>query len=155
MLRALGAGFRVYYLRMLKPKWKTGELNILPDLHPNLTFKNVDHPWKLTISKTIPEEVALMTELLKPDMVELKNIVASGKYDMVIVDEINYCIHRGVVSLEDAINIIDSRPEKVELVFTGRYAKPEIVERADLVTEMTKIKHYFDKGLKARLGIEF
>ena len=156
MLRALGSGMHVYYVRMLKPRWKTGELKLCPEnFHPNLTFRNVPHYWALCVSKTIPEDVATMKVKMKPEMEDLHEKVKSGKYDMIIADEINYCIFRGLLSLEKAIQIVEDRPKNVELVFTGRHAHPELVERADLVTEMKKIKHHFDQGIRARIGIEF
>ncbi|MGK0291505.1 MAG: cob(I)alamin adenosyltransferase [bacterium] len=155
MLRALGAGFKVYYLRMLKPRWKTGELKLLPNLHPNLTFRNISHDWKLTKSKDIPEDVAHMQESLKEEIDNLRHVITCGDYDVVIVDEMNYCIHRELIPLDIAIELVESRPQNVELVFTGRYAHEEMIKRAGLVTEMTKIKHHFDEGIKARLGIEF
>ncbi len=155
MLRALGTGFRVYYVRMLKPKWQTGEIKLCPDLHPNLTFRNVPYYWALCVSKKVPQDIENMKEKLKPEMEQIKQAMVSGDYDLVILDEINYCIHRGLIPLETAIDLVDSRPEKVELVFTGRHAHEELVERADLVTEMRKIKHHFEKGVKARIGIEF
>ena len=72
MLRALGSGMHVYYLRLLKPRWKTGELKLCPnDFHPNLTFKNVPHYWALCVSKTIPEDVETMKEKMKPEMEDL------------------------------------------------------------------------------------
>ena len=92
---------------------------------------------------------------MKPEMDDLLEKVKSGKYDLIIVDDINYCIFRGLLSVEKAIEIVEERPKNVELVFTGRYAHEELVERADLVTEMKKIKHHFDKGIRARIGIEF
>ena len=156
MLRALGSGMHVYYVRMLKPRWKTGELKLCPEnFHPNLTFRNVPHYWALCVSKTIPEDVETMKEKMKPEMDDLHEKVKSGKYDLIIADEINYCIFRGLLSVEKAIEIVEERPKNVELVFTGRYAHEELVERADLVTEMKKIKHHFDKGIRARIGIEF
>ncbi len=156
MLRALGSGMRVYYVRMLKPRWKTGELKLCPrGFHPNLTFRNVPHYWALCVSKTVPEDVEAMKEKMQPEMDELHSLVKSGTYDLVIADEINYCIHRGLIPLEKAIAIVDDRPARVELVFTGRYAREELIERADLVTEMRKVKHHFDKGIRARVGIEF
>ena len=156
MLRALGSGMHVYYLRLLKPRWKTGELKLCPkDFHPNLTFKNVPHYWALCVSKTIPEDVETMKEKMKPEMEDLHLQVKSGKYDLIIADEINYCIYRELLSLDKAIKIVDDRPENVELVFTGRHAHQKLIERADLVTEMKKIKHHFDKGIRARIGIEF
>ncbi|MDP7463674.1 MAG: cob(I)yrinic acid a,c-diamide adenosyltransferase, partial [SAR324 cluster bacterium] len=81
--------------------------------------------------------------------------VASGDYDLVIVDEINYCLHRGLVDLDQVLRVVGHRPPQVELVFTGRYAHEELVERADLVTEMRKVKHHFEQGVRARVGIEF
>jgi cob(I)alamin adenosyltransferase len=155
MLRALGCGFHVYYLRMMKPRWKTGELAICPTLHPNLTYKNVEQEWILSKSKNIPEHVAAMQAALCEVMDELERLLVSAEYDLVIVDEINYCIHRGLIPLERAIALVEKRPENVELVFTGRYAAEELIQRADVVTEMRKIKHHFDKGIPARRGIEF
>ena len=156
MLRALGSGMHVYYVRMLKPRWKTGELKLCPEnFHPNLTFRNVPHYWALCVSKTIPEDVETMKEKMEPEMEDLHEQVKSGKYDLIIADEINYCIYRGLLSVEKAIQIVEDRPKNVELVFTGRYAHEKLVERADLVTEMKKIKHHFDKGIRARIGIEF
>jgi len=156
MLRALGSGMHVYYVRMLKPRWKTGELKLCPEnFHPNLTFRNVPHYWALCVSKTIPEDVKTMKEKMEPEMEDLHEQVKSGKYDLIIADEINYCIFRGLLSVEKAIQIVEDRPKNVELVFTGRYAHEELVERADLVTEMKKIKHHFDNGIRARIGIEF
>lgn len=155
MLRALGCGFRVYYLRMMKPRWKTGELTICPKLHPNLTYKNVEQDWILSRSKHIPEHVEAMRAALGKELDELECVLASGDYDLVIVDEINYCLHRGLIDVARAVALVEKRPENVELVFTGRYAPEELIARADVVTEMRKIKHHFDQGVKARRGIEF
>ena len=157
MLRALGAGFRVYYVRMLKPRWKTGELKLCTQLafHPNLTFRNVPHYWALCVSKSKPPDMNAMRKELIPEMEDLHLRVASGDYDLVIVDEINYCLHRGLVDLDQVLRVVGHRPPQVELVFTGRYAHEELVERADLVTEMRKVKHHFEQGVRARVGIEF
>ena len=155
MLRALGAGLKVYYLRMLKPRWKTGELKLCPYLHPNLTFRNIPHYWALCVSRKVPHDVERMRTELIPEVAALKDIVCSGKYDLVIADEINYCLHRELISLDQVLDLVDSRPPQIELVFTGRHAPAELIERADVVTEMRKIKHHFDQGVRARLGIEF
>ncbi len=155
MLRAIGSGFRVYYLRMMKPRWKTGELAICPTLSPNLTYRNVEQDWILSKSKHIPEHVEAMKVALAKEMEEVGRIVVGAEYDLVILDEINYCLHRGLIPLETAISLVESRPSNVELVFTGRYAPEELVTRAGVVTEMRKIKHHFDSGVEARRGIEF
>lgn len=155
MLRALGCGFRVYYLRMMKPRWKTGELAICPGLHPNLTFRNVEQDWLLSKSKHIPEHVAAMTAALAREVDAIEATLISGEYDLIIVDEINYCLHRNLIPLERAIDLVEKRPPHVELVFTGRYAPEELIARAGVVTEMRKVKHHFDQGVRARRGIEF
>jgi cob(I)alamin adenosyltransferase len=155
MLRALGCGFRVYYLRMMKPRWKTGELAILPTLHPNLTYRNVEQDWILSRSKHIPEHVEAMRAALVKEMDALEGVLTGGEYDLVIVDEINYCLHRGLIDLDRAVSLVGKRPENVELVFTGRYAPEELIALAGVVTEMRKIKHHFDQGVEARRGIEF
>ncbi len=154
-LRALGCGFRVYYLRMMKPRWKTGELALCPTLHPNLTYRNVQQDWILSKSKHIPEHVEAMRVALQKEMDELEKIMLSEEHDLVIVDEINYCIHRALIPLARALVLVDKRPKNVELVFTGRYAHDDLIARADVVTEMKKIKHHFDQGAEARRGIEF
>ena len=155
MLRALGCGFHVYYLRMMKPRWKTGELAICPNLHPNLTYKNVAQDWILSKSKDIPEHVQAMRAALADEMDALQRVLTGGEYDLVIVDEINYCIHRDLIGLPRAIMLVEARPANVELVFTGRYAPEELMARAGVVTEMRKVKHHFDQGVEARRGIEF
>jgi cob(I)alamin adenosyltransferase len=155
MLRSLGCGFRVYYLRMMKPRWKTGELAVCPTLHPNLTYRNVEQDWILSRSKYIPEHVAAMREALAREMDALESVLVRTEHDLVIVDEINYCIHRELIPLERAIALVEKRPSNVELVFTGRYAADELIARADVVTEMRKVKHHFDRGVPARRGIEF
>ncbi len=71
------------------------------------------------------------------------------------MDEINYCIHRELIPLAAALDLVGKRPANVELVFTGRYAAEELIARAGVVTEMRKIKHHFDEGMEARRGIEF
>jgi cob(I)alamin adenosyltransferase len=140
---------------MMKPRWKTGELALCPTLHPNLTYRNVEQDWILSKSKHIPEHVEAMRTALAGEMNALEETMCSGGYDLVIVDEINYCLHRELIPLERAIALVEKRPQNVELVFTGRYAPAALVERADIVTEMRKIKHHFDKGIAARRGIEF
>lgn len=154
-LRALGCGLQVYYLRMMKPRWKTGELALLPTLHPNLTYRNVEQDWILSKSKHIPEHVEAMKAALVREMDQLEAELVSEKYDLVIADEINYCIHRDLIPLDRALALVEKRPPQVELVFTGRYAREELVARAGVVTEMRKIKHHFDEGVEARRGIEF
>lgn len=80
--------------------------------------------------------------------------VQSNRYQIVILDEINVAVKYGLVSLTEVLDLIKNKPEKTELILTGRYANPEIVRCADLVTEMKEKKHYFNKGENSRVGIE-
>ncbi len=81
-------------------------------------------------------------------------VLGSGQYDMVVFDEINTSMFFKLVSVEEVMAVLDLRPAGTEVILTGRYAPDEIIERADLVTEMTMIKHYYDQGVDARVGIE-
>ncbi len=85
---------------------------------------------------------------------KLKDILASGDYKVVIMDEANIALHYHLFSIEELLDLIDCKAEETELIITGRKAAPEILERADLVTEMKAVKHYFKEGVKARVGIE-
>jgi cob(I)alamin adenosyltransferase len=88
-------------------------------------------------------------------LVRIEEALASGKYQMVILDEINVAIWFGVTSLERVLDVMKKRPENVEMILTGRRAPEEILKAADLVTEMAEIKHYYKNGVLAREGTEF
>jgi cob(I)alamin adenosyltransferase len=83
-----------------------------------------------------------------------KKAIQNKEYDIVILDEINLAIDYGLIPVKDLLQLMDSKPETVELILTGRNVKREILERADLVTDMVDRKHYYDKGVPARKGIE-
>lgn len=93
-------------------------------------------------------------EIAKRGLRKMSGIIKSGKYDVVIMDEVNIALHYDLFSLEEVLEIIKNKHEKVELIITGRYAKDEIIDIADLVTEMKEIKHYYHKGVESRTGIE-
>ena len=84
-----------------------------------------------------------------------KEIIKTGDYDLVVLDELNIALYYKLFSLEEVIEMLKHRAEKVEIVITGRYASKELIDQADLVTEMKEIKHYYKTGLEARKGIEF
>lgn len=83
-----------------------------------------------------------------------RNIIKEKAYDVVILDEVNMAVHFGLITVEDLLALIGDKPKSVEFVLTGRDAHPKIIEKADLVTEMLAVKEYYDKGVKARKGIE-
>lgn len=84
-----------------------------------------------------------------------RQAMLSNQYDVIVLDEINIAIFFGLVSLDEVLDLIKLKPEKTELILTGRYAPKEIIDIADLVTEMKEIKHYYMKGVMARKGIEY
>ncbi len=81
--------------------------------------------------------------------------IQSGNYDIVILDEINYAVNLDLISVDDVLSLIKSKPQEMDLVLTGNYTKDEVIEVADLVTEMREIKHPFQRGIKAKKGIDF
>ena len=96
-----------------------------------------------------------MREILKEEIIKLKGIISSEKYNLIILDEINICLFYGLIDLKEVMEIIKNKPQDAELVLTGRYAPDELKEIADLVTEIKMIKHPFSTGLKARMGIDY
>ena len=86
---------------------------------------------------------------------DVKEVIASGEYDVVILDEFTYPMHYGWIPVEDVIEVLKNRPEMQHVIITGRHAPEALVEYADLVTEMKVIKHPYEQGIKAQPGIEF
>jgi len=169
-VRALGAGKRVMFLQFMKAKVYS-EHKILPGISPNLTLETVGKPFFVVKEGSMPEEELAKwrdkavifppgqppreyVELIEKGIERAREALTGGEYDLVVLDEINVALYFGLVSWEQVEALIDSRAEKVELVMTGRGAGPELIEKADLVTEMREIKHYYMQGVEARKGIE-
>jgi len=149
-LRAIGRGLRVYVIQFIKGGFDYGELYAVKNL-PNLKLKAFGHGKFVTQVPPRKEDV----ELAKKAFTLAKRVVESGKYDVVILDEINVAIHLELLNLNEVVRLVKNKPKGVELVLTGRYASGEIIENADLVTEMKEIKHPYRKGVKPRRGIEY
>jgi len=149
-LRAIGRGLKVYIIQFIKGGFDYGELYIIDKL-PNLKLKAFGQGKFVTQFPPSKKDVKIAKEALEL----AKKIVKSGEYDIVILDEINVAISLRLIKTEEVINLIKEKPEHVELVLTGRYAPKEIIDIADLVTEMKEIKHPFQKGIPPRKGIEF
>lgn len=79
----------------------------------------------------------------------------SGNWDLIVLDEINYAIHFGMLNVDEVLELLNNKPERLNVILTGRYAEPKLIDAADTVTEMTLVKHAFQKGIRARKGIEF
>jgi cob(I)alamin adenosyltransferase len=149
-LRAAGHGLKVLVIQFMKGSIHYGELEAARRLSPNLTIKRIGR--ETFVSKSDPDPIDL--QYAQEGFSLAKRAIEGKEYDIVVLDEINLAIDYGLIPLSDLLKLIDSKPETVELILTGRNAKPEIMERADLVTEMVERKHYFDKGVPARKGIE-
>ncbi len=147
-MRAAGRGKKVCIIQFMKPDNGYGEqisarkLGIEVYAFGTNKFVNKNNP--------SDEDIALAQNALKL----AKSKINEG-YDLVILDELNVAVDFNLVSLDNVLDLISQLPKNTELVITGRYAKKDLIERADLVTEMKEIKHYFRKGVLAREGIEY
>ncbi len=148
-LRATGHGFKVYMIQFMKGYPQYGEVKAI-EATPNFELKQFGTPDLIATPGDIDFEEG------RKGMEFAEKIIMSDEYDIVILDEIGVAVEYGIVSIDDVLKLIDSKPEKVELVITGGpKMHPKIKERADLLTEMRMIKHYYSaKGIKARFGIE-
>ncbi len=149
-LRAVGHGLRVYVMQFLKGQTVYGELETARRLAPELTIEQVGR--EAFVSPTRPAEEDL--RLAREAFARARVLVTSGDYDLVILDELNCAVLFGMIPLSEVLALIAARPPRVELVLTGRGAPQELMDAADLVTEMREIKHYYHAGQEARQGIE-
>lgn len=147
-LRAVGAGLKVLIAQFVKGV-EYSELKSIERLSDSITLKQYGLGFFVNREPN-KEDVRVAREGLK----EIQEIMCSGMYDLVILDEANIATYYDLFSVEDLLDFIRAKPEKVELVITGRMADPRIIESADLVTEMKEVKHYYHSGVKARVGIE-
>jgi cob(I)alamin adenosyltransferase len=148
-LRAVGRGLRVCMFQFIKGGGPYGEHLIAERLAPLFTIIQTGRPgWVNT--KDIADDRAAAQEALK----QARELLASGAYDIFICDEINGAVGFGLIDVEQVLELISLRPERVELVLTGRNAHERVIEAADLVTEMREVKHYYKAGVPARTGIE-
>jgi cob(I)alamin adenosyltransferase len=149
-LRASGQGLRVYIIQFMKGWPFYGELESVKHL-PGVTLRQFGRPDFVSKEHPDPEDIRQAGEALD----HAREVVVSGQYDLVILDEINVALEFGLVPLADVTSLLEQRPPRVELVLTGRWAPPGLIARADLVTEMLAIKHPYNDGVQARKGIEF
>ena len=149
-IRAIGNGMKVGIVQFVKGVWETGERGVLdkfPDLvsikamGDGFTWETQDRERDIKAAETA--------------WAASKDMIASGEFKMVILDELNIVLRYDYIPLDDVIKTLKSKPEDLHVVITGRNAKDDLIEIADLVTEMTLIKHPFRDGVKAQVGIEF
>lgn len=147
-MRAAGAGLKVYIAQFVKGM-KYAELITLAKLSEFITIKQYGRNCFIQNSPK-EDDIRMAQEGLR----EVKKIMCSGRYHVVILDEANIATFYKLFTVEDLLDFIREKPDDVELVITGRKADPRIIEAADLVTEMKEIKHYYRNGIQARDGIE-
>ena len=159
--RAVGHGLRVCVVQFLKRGWESGERSAAARLAPELVIRawgagqggerskaSADTPWwELPPSEEDRSQAREAMEFAR-------SAVAGGEWDIVVVDEVFGALSHGLIALDEVMELIRTKPAKVELILTGREAPPEVIEAADLVTEMAEVKHPFRRGVKARRGIE-
>ena len=159
-IRAWGDGQKVLILQFIKGAWKYGELKAIEtlgkaegriEIRPmgdGFVFHNKKDPEN-------EERLAEKKELARRAWDMVRKEVMSGAWDLIVLDEINYAIHFDMLETEEVAGLIRERPPRLNMILTGRYAPKELIDLADTVTEMTLVKHAFQKGIRARKGIEF
>ena len=147
-VRAAGAGLHVFLAQFIKGR-QYSELNSLSRLSDQITVEQYGLPQFLNGKPSVPD-----IEAAHYGLERVKSSMLSGRFDMIIIDEGNVAVTYGLISKQDLLDLIAMKPEKLELIITGRDALPEVIEKADLVTEMKAVKHYYNKGVNARVGIE-
>lgn len=155
-LRAAGQGHKVLIYQFLKPSsLDIGERFAIKLGAVRIRLEALDVPWDMSKSlsdeKTVAETKAAIRDVLE----RIAETAEKRFYDVIILDEIVYCLSKALARIEDIESIIKRKDTGVEIILTGRDAAPELIELADLVTEMKNVKHPFDKGVPARRGIEF
>lgn len=149
-LRALGHGLKVHIVFFMKGEFPYGEQQSLASL-PGLSFERFGSLEFVDPNNVKPEE----REQARQALEAARRAIHSGSHDVVILDEVLVASAWGLVTVEDVIDIVRQKPEKLDLVLTGRYADPRLVELADMVTEMREVKHPYRKGLLSRQGIDY
>jgi cob(I)alamin adenosyltransferase len=154
VLRAAGNDLKVYVIQFIKGRWKTGESKTLA-LLPNVDVVRMGTGFTIERLRDPRIEMSEHEEAAARAFERAREVVASGEYDMVVLDEILGSIKAGLVTLDDVLTLVREKPASLHLVLTGRDAPSELVDAADLVTEMRPVKHPLQQGIKAQRGIEF
>ena len=152
-IRAVGYEHKVCMLQFIKGSWHYGEMDSSKKLEPNFELIAIGKGFVGILDDNSPREEH---EKYAAEALRIcREKINSGTYNVVILDEVNYAINLGLIDVQEIIKLIKEKPSNLDLVLTGRDVKEEIVELADLVTEMKEIKHPFKSGIKAKKGIDF
>jgi cob(I)alamin adenosyltransferase len=148
--RAVGQGLKVFIVHFMKGR-DTGESRAAARLAPDMTLQFFGAPGLINLKSPSANDLALVAEAWNL----AREVIQAGAHDLVVLDEINLALAYRLVPLEEALKVLKTRPSHVEVVLTGRQAPPEVIEIADLVTEMRPVKHYYQAGVRSRAGIEW
>lgn len=150
-VRAAGSGLKSFIVQFMK-NCPYGEIHSLSFLSDWITIEQYGD-YMFVLEKKLPADNDIM--VAHKALQQARKAMVSGKYDIVILDEICIALHYNLVTLEEVFLLLADKPKHVEVILTGRYCPKELLDKADLVTEMKEIKHYYQKGVLARKGIEF
>jgi cob(I)alamin adenosyltransferase len=150
VLRALGHDLKVHIVFFMKGNYPYGEQICLSRLS-GVSFSRFGSEGFVDPENVKEEDKEQARQALRA----AREVMLSGKYDLIVLDEVNVAAAWKLVELEEVVQLIEGKPEEVELILTGRYADPKLIELADLVTEMVEIKHPYQKGVSARKGFDY
>jgi len=152
-LRAIGHDHKICMIQFIKGSWHYGEMASSKLLEPHFELVAVGKGFVGILDDKSPREehVKMAQEAVHIS----REKIQSKKYDIIILDEINYAVNLGLVEVNDVLDLIKIKPSTLHLVLTGNYASDEIINAADLVTEMKEVKHPFQVGIKAKKGIDY
>ena len=147
-IRAAGAGLKVFIGQFIK-MGDYSEIKSLRRFSDCITVEQFGLG-RFCKGKPSPEDISAAQKGLH----RIREAMSSGEYDIIVLEEANVAVTCGLFDVEDLLELLNHKPEAIELVLTGRGADPRVIEKADLVTEMKAVKHYYFEGVKARVGIE-
>lgn len=150
VFRALGHGFKIGIVQFVKGKWGTGERDVLEKFPEQVTIRAMGEGFTWETADRARDIAAA-----KGAWEMAKEMIADESYRMVLLDELNICLRYDYLDVAQVVEVLKNKPRDTHVIVTGRNARDELVEIADLVTEMTMIKHPFRDGVKAQAGIEF
>ena len=155
-IRAAGHGAKVLIFQFLKPDTlDLGERDLINTSCEGIVIKSLDEPWDMFKSMNDESQMKRVRDSIHKVMQELETAAHEKYYDLIVLDEIVFCLNQALAQMDDVVQLIKNRDPSVELVLTGRGASEELTEMADLVTEMRCVKHPYNNGTLARRGIEY
>lgn len=148
-IRAVGAGKKVFFAQFVKGRIYS-EIEAVQKFLPDITVRQYGLDCFIFHNPTQQD-----IDAAQKGFTEISAIIQSGKYEVVVLDEANIALFYNLFTNKELIEVLKSKPDNVEIIITGRYAPAELTDFADLVTEMKEIKHYYNRGVEARIGIEY